>query len=76
MPLPVGTSCSLHRGDLLQQAPKQAMIVRLSSETLQALQDFSLPAVDFEFGNTQVRVSCFTLAPMTLIVYAGHIRRR
>ncbi|KAG1751448.1 uncharacterized protein EDB91DRAFT_1105640 [Suillus paluster] len=56
MPLPSGTSLSLQGhsrpGDTIQTKPKHAMIVRMSAETLEALEDLSsVPAMNFEFGD-------------------------
>ena len=46
----------LRPGDALQSKPKQAMFIRMSSETLDALQSFpTQPALQFEFGDSPVR---------------------
>ncbi|KAH7928899.1 hypothetical protein BV22DRAFT_1057898 [Leucogyrophana mollusca] len=55
MPLPNGATLSLQGhsrpGDSVQSKPKQAMIVRMSTETLEALESFpNCPPMDFEFG--------------------------
>ncbi|KAG2111164.1 uncharacterized protein F5147DRAFT_686586 [Suillus discolor] len=57
MPLPSGTPLSLQGhsrpGDTVQTKPKHAMIVRMSAETLEALEDLSSnPLMNFEFGDT------------------------
>lgn len=56
MPLPSGTPLSLQGhsrpGDTVQTKPKHAMIVRMSAETLEALEDLSSsPVMNFEFGD-------------------------
>ncbi|KAF9792596.1 hypothetical protein BJ322DRAFT_1030236 [Thelephora terrestris] len=54
MPLPENTTISLHNhsrpGDALHSKPKQAMFLRLSAETLEALQASPAPQVHFTFG--------------------------
>lgn len=57
MPLPSGTPLSLQGhsrpGDTVQTKPKHAMIVRMSAETLEALEDLSSnPVMNFEFGDS------------------------
>lgn len=57
MPLPNGTPLSLQGhsrpGDTIQTKPKHAMIVRMSAETLEALEDLSSnPTMNFEFGDS------------------------
>ncbi|KAG1777776.1 hypothetical protein EV702DRAFT_222969 [Suillus placidus] len=57
MPLPNGTPLSLQGhsrpGDTIQTKPKRAMIVRMSAETLEALEDLSSnPVMNFEFGDS------------------------
>lgn len=57
MPLPNGTLLSLQGhsrpGDTVQTKPKHAMIVRMSAETLEALEDLSSnPTMNFEFGDS------------------------
>lgn len=59
MPLPSNGSLSLlgysRPGDTVQSRPKQAMIVRMSVETLDALEAFpNQPQLDFEFGDMPV----------------------
>jgi len=59
MPLPSGTQLSLQGhsrpGDAVHTKPKQAMIVRMSAETLEALEDLSNnPEMNFEFGDNPV----------------------
>ncbi|KAG0700840.1 hypothetical protein DFH29DRAFT_876312 [Suillus ampliporus] len=59
MPLPNGTQLSLQGhsrpGDTVQTKPKHAMIVRMSAETLEALEDLSSnPAMNFKFGDNPV----------------------
>ncbi|KAF8906587.1 hypothetical protein CPB84DRAFT_406382 [Gymnopilus junonius] len=57
MPLPPNTNLSVlgysRPGDTLQSKPKQAILVRLSSETLDALESFSTQPsqIQFEFGD-------------------------
>ncbi|KAG2154367.1 uncharacterized protein EDB93DRAFT_1081312 [Suillus bovinus] len=56
MPLPSGTPLSLQGhsrpGDTVQTKPKHAMIVRMTAETLEALEDLSSnPSMNFEFGD-------------------------
>ncbi|KAH7919416.1 hypothetical protein BV22DRAFT_861485 [Leucogyrophana mollusca] len=55
MPLPNGATLSLvgHRrpGDIVQTKPKQAMLVRMSTEMLEALESSTHhPPMEFEFG--------------------------
>lgn len=62
MPLPSGTPLSLQGhsrpGDTVQTKPKHAMIVRMSAETLEALEDLSSsPVMNFEFGDSPVSPS-------------------
>ncbi|KAF6741872.1 hypothetical protein DFP72DRAFT_1083024 [Ephemerocybe angulata] len=57
MPLPTNGSYPVlgysRPGEAVQSKPKQAMIVRMSPETLDALQDFpNNPPIDFQFGDT------------------------
>ncbi|KAF7428344.1 hypothetical protein PC9H_007565 [Pleurotus ostreatus] len=56
MPLPANGSLSLQGhsrpGDAVHSKPKQAMLVRMSAETLEALSNFqNQPQMDFEFGD-------------------------
>lgn len=57
MPLPTNSALSLlpanRPGDALPSKPKHAMLVRMSSQTLDALDAF--PTVQFEFGDNPVR---------------------
>lgn len=54
MPLPENTTISLHNlsrpEDALHSKPKQAIFLRLSAETLEALQASPTPQVQFTFG--------------------------
>ncbi|KAF8813583.1 hypothetical protein BYT27DRAFT_7083347 [Phlegmacium glaucopus] len=55
MPLPYNTALSLlgysRPGDAVQSKPKQAMIIRMSTETLDALESFpNHPQMEFELG--------------------------
>lgn len=56
MPLPGNGTLSLQGpsrlGDAQQSKPKQAMLVRMSAETLEALEDH--PKMEFEFGENPV----------------------
>ncbi|OBZ70678.1 hypothetical protein A0H81_09126 [Grifola frondosa] len=57
MPLPVHTTLSLQGhsrpGDTLLSKPKQAMIVRMSAEALEALESFpNQPKMEFEFSDS------------------------
>lgn len=59
MPLPVNTTLSLQGqarpGEGITTKPKRAMIVRLTEETLDALQKLSgSEAMEFEFGSSMV----------------------
>jgi len=58
MPLPINTTLSLlgasRPGDALPSKPKRAMLVRLSSEILDALEATAQPLVQFEFGENPV----------------------
>lgn len=70
MPLPPNTTLSLHGyskpGDTVQSKPKQAMIIRMSAETLDALEDFpNQPPLQFEFGDTTVRLHLLYLTTCT-----------
>ncbi|KAH7911033.1 hypothetical protein BJ138DRAFT_1151642 [Hygrophoropsis aurantiaca] len=62
MPLPDGATLSLQGhsrlGDTVQSKPKQAMIVRMSAETLEALESSTnSPRMEFEFGeNTGIHI--------------------
>ena len=63
MPLPHNTALSLlgysRPGDAVQSKPKQAMIIRMSAETLDALESFpNHPQMEFELGANPVRLSC------------------
>ncbi|KAG6335958.1 hypothetical protein ID866_3134 [Astraeus odoratus] len=56
MPLPTGGPLSLHvhssLGNAVQSKPKQAMIIRMSAETLEALESFPThPEMNFDFGD-------------------------
>jgi RNA polymerase II elongation factor ELL len=67
MPLPSGTQLSLQGhsrpGDTVHTKPKQAMIVRMTAETLEALEDFSnSPEMNFEFGDNPVSPRVYILA--------------
>lgn len=57
MPLPTNSALALlpanRPGDALPSMPKHAMLVRMSSQTLDALDAF--PTVQFEFGDNPVR---------------------
>lgn len=60
MPLPGNGTLSLQGhsrpGDTVHSKPKQAMIVRMSAETLEALETFpQQPPMDFDFGENPVR---------------------
>lgn len=62
MPLPHNTALSLlgysRPGDAVQSKPKQAMIIRMSTETLDALESFpNHPQMEFELGANPVRLS-------------------
>ncbi|KAI6040202.1 hypothetical protein EDC04DRAFT_2894202 [Pisolithus marmoratus] len=62
MPLPDTSPLSLHvhpsLGNAVQSKPKQAMIVRLSAETLEALESFpNHPEMHFDFGDSPERRS-------------------
>jgi hypothetical protein len=70
MLLPVNSSLSLlgasRPGDALPSKPKKAMLVRLSSETLDVLEtSIAQPQLQFEFGENSVRLcnrsKCFTI---------------
>ena len=65
MPLPTAGPLSLQGprpGDAVPSKPKQAMIVRMSAETLDALGAFpTQPKMDFEFGVNPVRLSVYLL---------------
>ena len=58
MPLPENTTISLHGHtrpeDTLHSKPKQAFFLRLSTDTLEALQASPLPQVQFTFGKRSV----------------------
>jgi len=59
MPLPVNSTLSLlgasRPGDALLSKPKKAMLVRMSSETLDALEaSISQPQLQFDFGESPV----------------------
>lgn len=58
MPLPENTTISLQNHtrpeDVLHSKPKQAIFLRLSAETLEALQASSAPQVQFTFGKRSV----------------------
>lgn len=58
MPLPENTTISLHGHsrpeDALHSKPKQAIFLRMSAETLEALQASPLPQVQFTFGKRSV----------------------
>ncbi|OAX41123.1 hypothetical protein K503DRAFT_736194 [Rhizopogon vinicolor AM-OR11-026] len=72
MPLPSGTQLSLQGhsrpGDTVHTKPKQAMIVRMSAETLEALEDFSNnPEMNFQFGDSPgiyIGETFFPMRPM------------
>jgi hypothetical protein len=79
MPLPANNTLSLQGysrpGDTVHSKPKQAMIVRMSAETLEALEVFpQQPQMDFEFGDNPV---CF-ISPLLIPLSnyrAGNIHR-
>jgi RNA polymerase II elongation factor ELL len=58
MPLPINSTLSLlgasRPGDALPSKPKKAMLVRMSSEILDALEATAQPLVQFEFGENPV----------------------
>jgi RNA polymerase II elongation factor ELL len=58
MPLPINTTLSLlgasRPGDALPSKPKKAMLVRMSSEILDAFEASAQPLVQFEFGENPV----------------------
>lgn len=58
MPLPENTTISLHGHsrpeDALHSKPKQAIFLRMSADTLEALQASPLPQVQFAFGKRSV----------------------
>jgi len=60
MPLPVANGTlslqgQLRPGDTIQSVPKHAMIVRMSEETLEALEAFpNHPQLEFDFCDTPV----------------------
>jgi hypothetical protein len=58
MPLPENTTISLHGHsrpeDAFSSKPKQAIFLRMSAETLEALQTSPLPQVQFTFGKRSV----------------------
>lgn len=63
MPLPANGSLSLQGhsrpGDAVHSKPKQAMLVRMSAETLEALSNFQNQLqMDFEFGDNPVSSYC------------------
>lgn len=81
MPLPSGTQLSLQGhsrpGDTVHTKPKQAMIVRMSAETLEALEDFSTnPEMKFEFGDSPVSPRVCALAISNIILRASTLGRR
>lgn len=63
MPLPINTTLSLlgasRPGDALPSKPKKAMLVRLSSEILDALETTAQPLVQFEFGENPVCATAY-----------------
>jgi len=75
MPLPANGTLSLQGhskpGDALPSKPKQAMIVRMSAETLDALEAFpNQPPMEFAFGRNPVSDRFSTIFPVDLILYA------
>ena len=65
MPLPPDSTLALlphtNPGELGHSKPKQAMIVRLSADTLDALQSYNgdKPLLDFEFADIPVATLLF-----------------
>ena len=58
MPLPINSTLSLfgasRPGDAFPSKPKKAMLVRMSSEILDALEASAQPLVQFDFSETPV----------------------
>ena len=58
MPLPINTTLSLfgasRPGDALPSKPKKAMLFRMSSDILDALESSTQPQVQFQFGENPV----------------------
>ena len=67
MPLPENTTIPLHGHsrpeDALHSKPKQAIFLRMSTETLEALQASPLPQVQFTFGKRSVSSIPTTRSP-------------
>lgn len=67
MPLPENTTIPLHGHsrpeDALHSKPKQAIFLRMSTETLEALQASPLPQVQFAFGKRSVSSISTTRSP-------------
>lgn len=68
MPLPVAINGTIalqgptRQGDTPQPSTKRAMIIRMSEETLEALAAYpARPPLQFEFGDTSVRIPHHTL---------------
>ena len=68
MPLPVAINGTIalqgptRQGDAPQPLTKRAMIIRMSEETLEALAAYPThPPLQFEFGETSVRIPHHTL---------------
>jgi RNA polymerase II elongation factor ELL len=77
MPLPTNGTLSLQGysrpGDTVHST-KQAMIVRMSAETLEALQFFPQhPQMDFEFGEKPVRSFLYPSWLLSSNYFAGNI---
>ena len=75
MVLPANTT--LRPGDALQSKPKQAMFVRMSAESLQALESFPTQStLRFQFGDSPVRFSTSLTSPLSDTPHTGHVYRR
>ncbi|PCH36123.1 hypothetical protein WOLCODRAFT_140232 [Wolfiporia cocos MD-104 SS10] len=73
MPLPDNTTISLQgiskEGDILHTSkPKRAMLVRMTSETLEAIEAQQLKQVDFDFGDNPGIYVGDTFFPMSLLM--------
>ena len=82
MPLPANTTVLLQGssqpGDPLGYKPKQAMIIRMTQETFEALQDVENHSkVEFDFGNTPVRIlRILSCLPVEFMRLPGSLHRR
>lgn len=77
MPLPDTAHLSLHvRSNALQSKPKRAMIVRMSAETLDALEAFpNHPPMSLDFGDNPVSILPCLVHSLSNPL-SGHLHRR